>query len=179
MININLIIKDKPKINWRRVGAIALAGALVTGFGLYALTWWFDYARVRQEIAGLGPLQETYRKAIAQSGKLKEREDELKRQEERLAQIGRNQAPSGQAAVLQAVFAAAPADVTVLDAVIDQEHVLLLSGQGPDSQAALRYLRALQALPALASVEERKLASVGKGMTTFTFAARVRREGAP
>lgn len=179
MININLIIKAKPKINWRRVGAVAAGGGLIITFGLYALDWYFDYSQVRQDVASLVPLEQTYRKAIAQSGKLKEREDEVLKQEERLALIGRNQAPRGQADVLLAVFAAAPANVTVSEATIDKDQVLLLSGQAPDFQAAMGYLRALQGLRTLTAVEERKLTTVARGVTTFTFAAKVRKEGAP
>ncbi|HWI65523.1 MAG TPA: PilN domain-containing protein [Symbiobacteriaceae bacterium] len=177
MININLIIKERPKVNWRRVGAIALAGVVAVSFGLYAQSWWIGYRQVREEVAGLAPLEETYRKAIEQSGKLKEREAGLQQQEARLAQIGRNQAPFGQADVLNKVFAAAPPDVSVTEVSIDKEQALLLAGQAPDFEAAMRYLRTLQALPLLSSVEERKLSTVAKGVTTFTFAARVRREG--
>jgi hypothetical protein len=43
----------------------------------------------------------------------------------------------------------------------------------------MAYLRALQALPGLTGVEERKLTTAVKGVTTFTFAGKVRREGQP
>ncbi|HYF91776.1 MAG TPA: PilN domain-containing protein [Symbiobacteriaceae bacterium] len=179
MININLIIKPKPKINWRRVAATTLTGAVIMGFGVYAVNWWSDYHQLQEEVAGLTQLEATYRKVIAQGKTLKDREAEVLKQEQQLALTGRNQAPWGQADVLQAVFAAAPADVAVNEVAIDKNQALLLSGQAPDFDAAMRFLRALQALPALTAVEERKLATVTKGITTFTFAAKVRREGAP
>ncbi|MDF2629362.1 MAG: hypothetical protein K0R39_3193 [Symbiobacteriaceae bacterium] len=179
MININLIIKERPQVNWRRVGVIVAAGSAVAGVGLYALGWWTDYTQVQRELADLGPLAETYRKAVAQRGNLTEQADLLDRQERQLANMGRNQAPSGQSQVLAAVFAAAPPEVAVTEAVIDREQGLLLTGQAADFSSAMRYLQALQALPVLSGVEERKVATAAKGETTFAFAARVRREGRP
>lgn len=179
MIHINLIIKEPAKVDWRRVGAVAAIGAALAGFGLYALTWWTDYSQVQQELADLGPLAESYRKVEAQTGKLKEQVDLAAKQAEALARIGRNQAPARQSTVLQSVFAAAPPEVTVTDVVIDREQVLLLTGRAVDFAAAMRYVQALRALPLVASVEERKVATLAGGETTFTFAARVRREGSP
>jgi len=179
MININLMIKERPRVDWRRVGAIAGLGSAVAGFSLYALAWWTDYSEVQQDLADLAPLAESYRKADAQSGKLKEQADLATRQEQALARIGRNQAPTGQTLVLQSVFAAAPPAVSVTGVVIDQEQVLLLTGQAPDFASAMQYLRALRELPMVSAVEERKVATTAAGGTTFTFAARVRREGAP
>jgi hypothetical protein len=107
----------------------------------------------------------------------------LTRQVQELARIGRNQTPTGQSTgqstVLAAVFAAASPEVSVTEVVIDQAQGLLLTGQAADFAAAMRYLQALQALPDLTLVQERKVATLAKGVTTFTFAATVRGEGAP
>lgn len=179
MININLIIKERPRVDWRRVGVIAAVGSAVAAFSLYALTWWTSYSDVQRDLADLGSLAESYRRADGQSGKLKEQADLAVKQEQALARLGRNQAPTGQTAVLQSAFAAAPADVTVTDVVIDKEQMLLLTGQAVDFASAMRYLQALRALPAVSAVEERKVATLAGGRTTFTFAAKVSREGTP
>lgn len=179
MININLVIKERPQVNWRRVGLVAAVGAAVAGFGLYALSWWTDYSQVQQDLADLGTLAETYRKSAAQSGNLNEQADLLARQEQQLARIGRNQAPTGQTAALQSVFGVTPPQVSVTEVAFDQEQVLLLTGQAVDFASAIRYLQALQALPGVSAVEERKIAATAQGATTFTYAVSVRREGSP
>jgi Tfp pilus assembly protein PilN len=179
MININLIIKPPPKLRWRPVLAAVVAGAAIMGTVAYGLIWWQEYRQLRADVAELAPLEADYQKRLSQSAKVKEQEDLLAKQEQRLADIARNQAPHGQAAVLRAVFAAAPADVAVTDVNIDREQTLLLTGQAPSFEAAMAYLRALQALPGLTAVEERKLTTAVKGVTTFTFAGKVRREGQP
>jgi hypothetical protein len=171
MININLVIKQKPKVNWRRVTTVTLGILVLGAYVGYAAYWIFTYRLVQREKAALAGLERSYREAIARAGKLKEQEAELKKQEDRLAQMGRNQAPGGQAAVLSAVLSAAR-EVGVTEVAFQKEGEVLISGQAPSFQAAMAFLSRLRELPELAAVEERKLTSNAAGQTTFTFAAR-------
>lgn len=174
MININLRVKPPPIINWRRTAMLAAAGAALLGAAAYAVTWWVDYRDIAADRAGAAQLAAEYRRVIARSEAIKKREDEVKKQQEQIALITRNQAPTGQSEVLGAIFGAEPGTVAVTEVAVGKGGEIILSGQAATFDAAMAFLGTLRGVPTLEGVQERKLNSAADGRTSFTFAVKVR-----
>lgn len=179
MININLVVKPAPRLRWRRVAAGLGAGLTLMGVTMFILTGLDRLESARADLDAVVSLEASYGAVLEKARDLTEREKALSRQVEQLAVFGRNQGSGGQSPVLRAVFAAAPANVTVTEVLVEKDGTLVITGQAPDFAAAMTYLKVLRGLPVLGEVQERKLAAPAKGITTFTFAAPRRREGRP
>lgn len=179
MIKINLMVKPPPRFVWRRAAVLAGAGGALLGAMAGMAIWWAHYSRLEEERAFVALLESDYQKVFARAPSLKQQEEQVQAQQEVLARLGRNQAPTGQAAVLGQILGAAGAQVSVTEVTVGDQRQITLSGDAASFGAAMEYMAALRAMPALEAVQERKLTAPATGRTTFTFAARIRQEGRP
>ncbi len=179
MIKINLMVKPPPRFVWQRAALLAAAGGALMGLLAGGAIWWAQYETLSSERKDVAALEEEYTKLFAKAPALKEQEDAVRRQQEALAALGRNQAPTGQASVIGQILAAAPPKVIVGQITVSKEGLVALSGEAPSFAAAIQYLTALRALPALESVQERKVTAAADGKSSFIFSGQVRREGKP